>query len=104
VKRTCDGRPVYPADAALPAGAQGWTQCDLGSASYATWLEPEDRPRSQRALRDIEREANALRTIADAEACLRALGIEPGGKLSDMRTRLVIERYARAWPLREAIQ
>jgi hypothetical protein len=110
-KLTSDAQLVYPPDATLPAGASGFVQCQLmrysgpGSGSYATWLEPDDQPRSKADYTRIECEARALCTKDAAFLALRAIGVSyPGGLLRHMRTQYQVHRMAQLWPLRENTQ
>jgi hypothetical protein len=109
LKLTHDAQLVYPPDATLPTGATGFVQCqlicysNLGSGSYATWLEPDDQPRSKADYTRIEREARALRTKDAAFLALRGIGVPyPGGTLRAMRTQYQVNKMAKLWPLREA--
>jgi hypothetical protein len=108
MKLTHDQQLVFPPDATLPAGATGFVQCQLmcysglGSGAYATWLEPDDRPRSKADYTRIEGEAKAMRTKDAAFLALRAIGVSyPGGTLRHMRTQYQVHKMAKLWPLRE---
>ena len=105
VIRTHDGRLVHPAGSALPEGARGWTQCRVGGGAYSTWLLEADRERSAADLARITAEVNAMRTKAQA---IEAIGADGGcayaqQRLADMKTALIIRRYAKEWPLIESI-
>jgi len=101
--RTYDGRVVYPAFAALPLGASGWTQCTLFEGSYATWVEPSELDHMRADLRCFEAEAHALRTKVAGKQALAYLGLaecEIHRTLEMMRVQFVNRRMALAWPLR----
>lgn len=115
-KLTHDGQLVYPADAALPAGASGFVQCHFsehgskfsarpGSGAYSTWLEPEDYQRSKDDSAILALVIKGFRTRVQAEMALRAIGCEyPDATLRGMRVQYQVRRMAQLWPLRENIR
>jgi len=103
VSWTHDRQPVYAADAPLPEGAVGWTQCDNRGGGYATWINEADRPLHTARYVGIEEAARALRTKAAASAALAEIGLRDfGGTLREMRVAYQVRRFAQAFPLRDA--
>jgi len=101
LKSTYDWRPIYPAGSELPEGASGFQLCRLFSGSYSIELRAEDRERAQADRIAIEAKLKAIRTKDAVAIELRALGLEPSGKLADSKVQLGNALYERAWPLIE---
>ncbi len=102
MKRTYDGRPVYPPDSPRPDGAIGWTSCRLQSGAYSVWVDKPDGGKSYAA---VEVLARSMRTKKDLVLALKAFGIQAleCEKLTTLRATYMCAYYAALWPLREVI-